>query len=236
MRKMWSSGNTACSVLFSSIADVEVAAERLLDHDAAAVVEADRGELVGDRREHRRRDRHVEHGQLRLVPCRACRASSFHVASVGVVALDEVHPFAQLVDHGRVGVVDVLDDRLAGRASRKSSSVQSLRATPITGTWSAPRRSQPVERREQLALGEVAGGAEQHEGVGVGLVGVDLGRAVDRGRTFIAWTPFVRGGRRSRRAWPTAPCRPRRPGPARRSVRTARPTAPGPARPRRSRR
>ena len=48
MRKMRSSGNTACSVCVQLLRAGQVAAERLLDHDPAALVEPDRGQRVGD--------------------------------------------------------------------------------------------------------------------------------------------------------------------------------------------
>ena len=54
----------------------EVATERLLDDDAATLVEPDRRERLGNGREHRRRDRHVEDGYLALVPVERARAAT----------------------------------------------------------------------------------------------------------------------------------------------------------------
>ena len=46
MRKMWSSGNTACKRLVQLDRRREVAPERLLDDDPAASVQTDRRQLL----------------------------------------------------------------------------------------------------------------------------------------------------------------------------------------------
>ena len=94
---------------------------------------------------------------------------------VGVVALDEVESRAERVDDGRIGTVDVLGDRLVGVLAE-------LVVGPVAaghadhGHLQHARAFELVQRREQLALGEVAGGAEQHECIGVGLVGLHPAR------------------------------------------------------------
>ena len=54
-----------------------------------------------------------------------------------------------------------------------------------------------LQRREDLLVGQVAGGAEEDQGVGMGVAH----RASLRHRL-----PASRGGRRTRSAWPTAAC------------------------------
>ena len=195
MRKMWSSGKTSCSIAFSSIGRLQVAAERLLHHDPAPLVETDRGQRLGHRREHRRRDGHVEHGDLRLGAGRACRAGR-STSPRRSSRPARGRSACRGGDH-RLASASATCSPIASLAwSRKSSSVQSLRATPITGNVQRPRCSQLVEGREQLALGEVAGGAEQHQRVGVG--GCDrVGSGRCRWCAFIVSNPFVRGGRRT---------------------------------------
>ena len=195
MRKMRSSGKISCSVRFSSMRRLEVAPERLLDDDAAALVEPDRRQLLGDGREHVRRDRHVEHGDLASRSWSSVSASDCHVVRRRVVALDEVEPPAHVVDDGLVGVLDVGDDRLPGVGPE-------VVVGPVAAGDADDRHLQlaapheVVERREQLALGEVAGGAEQHEGVGRAAGA----RAVVSCASVIGWTPF-------RSTWPPNPAR-----------------------------
>ena len=55
---------------------------------------------------------------------------------------------------------------LSRARARSCSSVQPDRATPTTGTSSCPRRAIACERREDLLVGEIAGGPEEDERVG----------------------------------------------------------------------
>jgi hypothetical protein len=81
--------------------------------------------------------------------------------------LDEVEPLHQPAQHGllhlrhggldrrrRLFAEDVIGPIAAGDADDRQVELATILHV--------------VQRREQLALGEIAGGAEQHEGVGVG--------------------------------------------------------------------
>ena len=90
--------------------------------------------------------------------------------TVGVVALDQVEVLHQPIDHGWVGILDRLDDRRAGvLAERLVGPVAAGHADHRELELTVP--FEVVERREQLALGEIAGGAEQHQRVGGRLIG-----------------------------------------------------------------
>ena len=149
---------------------LQVASERLLHHDAAALVEPDRRELGGDRGEHVGRDRHVEHGHDRVVAVE--RGAQFVPGvRVGVVALHEVHVAAQRIDDSRVRVVDVFLDRLTGVSAEVLVGPVAASDTDDRDAQ-FPRLLEAVQGGEELAHGEVAGGPEQDERVGVGLVGL----------------------------------------------------------------
>ena len=171
MRKIRSSGNTDASVSLSSRRAREVTSERLLDDDPAAFVEADRGETSCDLREHRRGDRHVVHGVARVVPIQ-CRPERLPGGRVRVVALDEVEAATQRVERGGIGVRVGGDDRVTGVGTERL-------VRPVTSCDPDHRNVEhavlleAVERREQLALGEIASGAEQDESVGTWLSRVD---------------------------------------------------------------
>ena len=111
---------------------------------------------------------------------------------------------------------------------QNASSVQSLRATPMTGQLQQAVLLEVVQRGEQLALGQVAGRAEQHQRVGGRLL---VRRSLLLLRRLLGahlvMTAELRAHRRQHLV------RRRRRGHASRSGRTARTTAPARARPRR---
>ena len=81
--------------------------------------------------------------------------------------------------------------RLSFMRAHSRSVVQSGLATPITGTFRRPWRTIALQRGEDLLVGEIAGGAEQHEGVGVsvrhGAARCDRRRYAPAGRS--TWPP-----------------------------------------------
>ncbi len=143
----------------------EVSTEGLLDDDAAPPVETDGRQRLGHGREHRRRDRHVVDGNFRLVLVEAV-LERLPRRRVGVVALDQVEPIAEPLEHVIVDLLHVLADRVGG-------VLPEVVVRPVATGDADDRHLElvaalhVVERREQLALSQVAGGAEQDEGVGV---------------------------------------------------------------------
>jgi hypothetical protein len=146
-----------------------MAAEGLLDHDPPTFVEPDLGEGSSDERERRGRDRHVEHGVLGAVAVE--RLAEFvpgvHVA---VVALDEIEASEQRLDDpgrrlrygGQDAVVGVLAEPFVGPIAARHADHRHVEAAVAF---------EVIERREQLFLGQITRGSEQHEGVGFGLDG-----------------------------------------------------------------
>ena len=141
----------------------KVATERLLDHDAAALVEADRRQRLGDRREHRGRNRHVEHGDLARVLVERAQQRVPRIG-IAVIALDQVEPLHHRLDDIGVGVGLGLEDGFA--------SIFAERLVGPVAAGDADDRDvqlavalQVIQRGEQLSLGEIARGSEQHQGV-----------------------------------------------------------------------
>ena len=140
MRKMWSSAEDLVEGLVQFDRRLQVASERLLDDDPTALVQADGSELRRDGGEHGRRDRHVEHGDQSSCAGRAWRAARSRCSRRSSrPARGRVARTASRRRPDRARRCARRSTR--GRARRKSSSVQSLRATPITGTFSTPDRS-----------------------------------------------------------------------------------------------
>ena len=132
------------------------------------------------------------------------------MAWVGVVALDEVEPIVQPLQHLLVDRVDRLADRLRG-------VLPEVVVGPVApgdaddGHVELASALHVVERREQLSLGEVAGGAEQHEGIGLRQPPTEpRRRAALRGWPTSAgtvWSSSVIGCSRFFSAWPPKPAR-----------------------------
>ena len=217
MRKTWLSRKTPATTVCSSRARAQVGAERLLDHDAhvgvRGAVEAGALDLLDDDREELRRGREVVGAVERLarllvehVERRAQRLVALGVVEVGGDVLDVLQ---QPVEHRVVGrAARELDDRLAALAREV---VVALLAPGDADQLEALRQRalvrEVVERGEQLAVREVAGGAEDDERGGRDrqalepfdervLLGLGGGRGVDGHRSqpppavrSTAWPP-----------------------------------------------
>jgi len=147
----------------------QVATERLLHHDAAALVEAHRSQRLRHGGEHGGWNGHVEDGVLALVLVQRLGQVGPRLR-VGVVALDEIESRQQRVDDGRLRVGDAGQDGVV-RVLAEAFIVPVAASHPDHRHREVAVVFQAVQRREQLALAEVAGGAEQHQRVGRRLAG-----------------------------------------------------------------
>ena len=163
MRKIRSSGKDWWRIGVELLGRLQVAAEGLLDDDPAPLGEADRVERLDHERERRGRDGEVEDGVLGVVAVER-GGQRLEGGDVGVVAGHEVEAGAQRVDGrrhgvrlgGQDGVVGVLAEALVAPAAAGHADDGHLQSTvPL----------HVVERREQLLLRQVAGGAEQHQDI-----------------------------------------------------------------------
>jgi hypothetical protein len=155
-------GEHAVDRLVECLGRCEVVAERLLDHHARAVAAARFLELLDDDREHARRDREVMNRMFRVAELFAERGERREVA---VVAIDVLEEADQLRERRLVDTA-VLGEALA-------RSVAQLIEIPPGFRDTDDRHGQPagaherLERRKDLLVRQVAGGAEEHERVGV---------------------------------------------------------------------
>ncbi len=162
MRKIASSAKTARRVALSPRARREVPAERLLDDDAGPVGAARRPEQPDDLVEQAGRDGQVM--KRVLAPRRGRVRSALEGVGVVVGALDE----AQLV-------LKLLDDRSVGDPVRLEALAGSVaQAVKVAMAGDADDRHAPAaiadetgQGGEDLLDGQVAGGAEEDQGVGV---------------------------------------------------------------------
>ena len=177
MRNTDSSGNTSLTISLSSIADVQVVPERLLDHHPPPLVavlgrQARPGELLAHHRERRRRDRQVE----RVVAAGA--ADPVEVLD-GLLQTVERLVVAEAARHEaetlREAVPDVLPERGAGvLADGVVDDLAEVLGVPVAPgepgeretRWQQPAVGQVVDRRHELLARQVAGHAEDHQPAG----------------------------------------------------------------------
>ena len=209
MRKMRSSGKTLCSVSLSSRADCQVAPERLLDDDPAPLVQPDRRQRLGDRREHVGRDRHVVHGRLRPAPVerggqrlprrRAPRSRPGSRSSRPHMSVDDL-PRRRPRRWPAIGLAGVGPEVVVGPVAAGDADDRDRQLARVArgGTGPGTACAWPGRRWRRTARGRRPGGwspgFDDHLG------------ALASTRV----TPSARRGRRTRRASPTAPCRRRR--------------------------
>ena len=136
--------------------------EGLLDHHLGAGVEPHAGEPLDDLLEQDRRDGQVEEGVLDAGQQVGDGAERPLVA---VVAADVAEARCEAVPHHRVDVG--LGGHGIVRVAPEGLVVPLRRRHPDDGDVEQPARLQAVDGREDLLLGQVAGGPEQHQGVGV---------------------------------------------------------------------
>ena len=151
---------------------VQISTERLFDDDPATLIEPDGCERFDHLRKYVRWDRHVEHGLLGAVVVELF-LERVPRSGIGVVALDEIEPLAQRLDDCVIGVG-------LGRENRLLRVSPEVLVGPRAPRDADDRDREPtvafkgIERRHQLLLAEVAGGAEQHQRVGRWLRGHHL--------------------------------------------------------------
>src|SRR3954451_23259335 len=230
---------------------LEVVAERLLDHEARpAAIVSPLAERLDDRGESGRRHGEVEDAvapELLLLVKLAERVVELVLAAgVGEVGRNVVQLRRELVPGvlaERVARV-LLDRRLHVLPKGVVVALRARDAHDCEARRQQAADGERIERRHQLLVGEVAGGAEDHERAGIGRPpqGKALGEWVllllGRRRGHCSWLIVLgssRGGRRSPSASRRARGYPSRPRRARRSGRTARRRVPGWARPPRPR-
>src|SRR3954447_5243818 len=153
----------------------QITAEGLFHDDAPALVETDGRERLGDGRKHRRRNGHVKDGDRALVLVERV-VQALPCLMIRVVTLDQGEPAHQRLDHARIHVGYRGDDRvvtvLAERLVRPVAPGDSDH-----GNLQRAMSLEVIQRRKQFSFGEVAGCAEQHQGVGGWL----------RGNTHLSW-------------------------------------------------
>src|SRR6185437_959168 len=152
--------------------------------------------------------------------------------AVVVVAVDVAQQPRQARGHRLVRVLDGGLDAVAYPCGQPFD-VAPLARHPDHRDGEQPAAHQVIEGRVDLLEAQVAGRAEQHEGIAVTTFHVILLALQSRARRA-RLTASARCGRRIPGAWPTAPCWRTRRGRATRSARTAPPTARAPVRPLRS--
>ncbi len=179
----------------------EVAPERLLDHDPTAVVHPLTGQAGGHLIEQERRNGQIGHGATAVG--NALTETTKGLGPV-VVALDVEEPLEQPIGDGLVGV-DVGRVQRARHPFAKGSVVPLGPGDPDHRHIETAVDLELVERGEQLLVRKVARHAEQDQRI----AGGQLLHEVD-----FSWWPAgdcltestSPGGRRTRCAWPTAPC------------------------------
>ena len=158
MRKIDDSGKNSCSVSFRLGAEARSRPNGFSTMTRAPVAQRRLAEPLDDRREHARRDREVVERPLgaaerlraagRTWPGRCSRRRRSAAA-------------APASANAASSSAAVLVPGCRGPAARNCVSVQPARATPMTGTSSLPRPDHRLERREDLLVGQIAGGAEE---------------------------------------------------------------------------
>ena len=197
----------------SSPAEREVAAERLLDHDPGAAGQTGVGQPGGDVVEQARRDRQVEH---RVLDALEALGQPLEGLRLPVVA-------AHVAEGGGEPSQHRLVDGPRRRPPPTPGPGSSGLVVPVGGGDADDREAvelaplgQVVERREELLVGQVAGGPEQRSGRR--LEGGNRRPAVASSEAFTSGRRARRtaGGERRSPSWPAT-----RPA-GRRSGRTAR--------------
>ena len=164
MRNTDDSGKTVCSVSLSASADLEVVAEGLLDDHARILGATGAAERRDDGREHARRDGQVVGRAAGRAELLAQRREG---GVVVVVAVDVAQQLQQLLEGRLVDAAAVLGEAVAGALA------QLLERPARLGDADDRHREvaaadHRLQRREDLLVGQVAGGPEEHQGVGVG--------------------------------------------------------------------
>ena len=164
MRKIAVSSKAPSRIRLSSRAEARSRAERLLDDDAGAVGAARLAELLDDQPEQHGRDGEVVRGPLGGAEL---LAEGLERRRVLVVAVDVAQQAAQLVERRGIEPAVLLEAVLGaglelvevpaglGHADDRHVEVAALHHR--------------LQRREDLLVGQIAGGAEEDQGVGVGL-------------------------------------------------------------------
>ena len=176
----------------SSCAEARSCAEGLFDDDAGAVGAARLGQLFHDQPEQHGRD-----GEVVRRPLRGAEllADGLKRRRVVVVAVDVAQQAAQLVERRRIEPAVLLEAVV--RPGPELVEVP-------TGLGHADDRHVEVaafhhrlQRREDFLVGQIARGAEEDQGVGMGVRSCPVLAHCRR---------IFPGVRRTRSAWPTAAC------------------------------
>jgi hypothetical protein len=165
----------------------EIAAEGLLQHDAAALGAARAGEAADHEREGARRNGEIEGGMARRAERRSDRREG---RVLGVIAAHVEQPLRELLEGSRVDASAVRLDALAG-SRVDPPHVERLAADGHHGRIEASALHHRVERREDLLEGEIARRPEDHQRVGL--------RALHQLFAFSRWPPNPARSAESRR-------------------------------------
>src|SRR5271157_1004680 len=142
-----------------------VASERLFDHEPRIVVEAGGGEARRDDAEKGRRDRQIVQRPLRRSHRLFQELKRRRVVVVAVDIVEELQQFGE----GRLVVASLMLEAVPG-------AVAQLLESPAGLGDADDRKARPFvahesqQRRKDLLVGEIAGRAEEHQGVGRGVV------------------------------------------------------------------
>ena len=197
IRKIWSSCSVRWMSAFSSRAEFEAMAERLLDHHAAPestlavlvlvlIGELRLAELLHHGAKEPIGDREIEDGvalgAVGLFGLFECVTKPVVQLGLRQVALDIHHFFREPLPRSLVDVVDIkLRGSVADEAFQRVVKVVAPAFRGSLRTGHADQRKvlrqhfgagEVVECRHHQALGQVAGGAEYHHGAGIGWLGL----------------------------------------------------------------
>ena len=152
-----------CQQAAQCLRRLAVVAERLLDHQPRVRRRSpDLRQRLRHGAEQAGRHREVMQRPLRLAELLAQFGEG---GGVVVVAIDVAQQVASAVACAFASVTPWCF-RLSAARSFSWSRLQPALATPMIGTFKPSSRTRPEQRREDLLVGEIAGGAEKHDRVG----------------------------------------------------------------------
>ena len=162
MRNTRDSSKALCRIAFSCCADAKSRPNGFSTITRAPRVQSARCELLDDRAEQRRRDREVVRGMDGAVELAAQRGER---RRVGVVAVDVAQQRQELRERRLVDAA-VLREAVA-RPRAELVEVPARLRDADDGHVEVPAPDHRLQRREDLLVREIAGGAEEHERVGL---------------------------------------------------------------------
>ena len=162
MRKMCSSGNAWCRVSFSLRAETRSRPNGFSRITRAFLAHPDCRQSLHHHRKHAGRNRQVMRGRLRVAQLGAQAGVRL---VVGVVAVDVVHQLAELLEGVLVHAAAVLGDAVAGALAQLLECPSGLGDADDRHIQRAVL-DHALQRRKDLLVGKVAGGAEEYKCIG----------------------------------------------------------------------